>query len=95
MLGGALGIAFWLLRARIPAAFTDDAAVLEAIDLNLLVEEIVELLGAVVSKKARLRLDLEPDLPAVRADAGDTGVGNRVGRPRVWGEQMNGTLYLA
>jgi two-component system, cell cycle sensor histidine kinase and response regulator CckA len=41
---------------------------LQPIDLSRLIGEVTRLLGSVISKKANLRLDLEPLLPAVNAD---------------------------
>jgi PAS domain S-box-containing protein len=39
-------------------------------DLNEVVREVTHLLEVTISKKIRLRFDLEPDLPAIQADAG-------------------------
>ncbi|HYC31390.1 MAG TPA: response regulator, partial [Gemmatimonadales bacterium] len=43
--------------------------VIQALDLSEVVQEMVHLLGTVVSKKASLRLELAKGLPAVEADA--------------------------
>lgn len=43
--------------------------VVEPVDLSALVREMGRLLGAVVSKKATIELELRDDLPCVRADA--------------------------
>ena len=51
------------------------SGVMEAADLNRLVEEMSHLLRAVISKKARLRLELAPDLPFVQADPAQVGGG--------------------
>ncbi len=42
--------------------------VIEQIDLKILVEDMVDLLRASVTKKAALRLDLRSDLPSIEAD---------------------------
>lgn len=42
--------------------------VVEPIDLGVLIEEMLDLLRASVTKKATLELDLRPDLPAIEAD---------------------------
>jgi PAS domain S-box-containing protein len=39
-------------------------------DLNEVVREVTHLLEVSISKRIRLRFDLEPDLPAIQADAG-------------------------
>jgi PAS domain S-box-containing protein len=43
--------------------------VVEMVDMNALVAEMANLLEASISKKARLELDLDPQLPAVEGDA--------------------------
>ncbi len=43
--------------------------VIEPISLNEVIEEMVHLLGTVISKKAILRFELSPDLPVIDADA--------------------------
>ncbi len=43
--------------------------VIEPISLNGVIEEMVHLLGTVISKKAILRFELSPDLPVIDADA--------------------------
>jgi PAS domain S-box-containing protein len=43
--------------------------VIEPINLSALVEEMTHLLKAVISKKASLRFDFEPNLPAIEVDA--------------------------
>lgn len=43
--------------------------VVTRLDLNQLIEEIVELLSASIGKKARLELDLDRRLPAIKGDA--------------------------
>ena len=43
--------------------------VIEHINLNLILEEMMHMLKVSISKKAVLRLDLAPNLPAVEADA--------------------------
>jgi PAS domain S-box-containing protein len=44
--------------------------VVKPYDLNEVVREVTHLLEVSISKKIRLRFDLEPDLPAIQADAG-------------------------
>jgi CheY-like chemotaxis protein len=43
--------------------------VVEALDVNRVVDEMAHLLSTVISKKASLRFALRPDLPMVKADA--------------------------
>ena len=43
--------------------------VIEPISLNGVIEEMVHLLGTVISKKAILRFELSPDVPVIDADA--------------------------
>ena len=43
-------------------------ASLSRLDLNEVVEEMTRLLGTAISTRARIRLDLQPDLPAMAAD---------------------------
>ncbi len=45
-------------------------ATLVALDLNQLIRELPDLLGAAIPKGARLRYELAPDLPLVEGDAG-------------------------
>jgi two-component system, cell cycle sensor histidine kinase and response regulator CckA len=44
--------------------------VVEPVNLSRLTSELVRLMGTLITKKATLRLDLDPRLPLVRADAG-------------------------
>ena len=50
-----------------------ESAVLEPVNISGLVGEMIPLLNVSIAKGARLKVDLKPDLPAVRANAAQIG----------------------
>ena len=66
-LQGLMGKASGLLRQMLAYSGRGKARV-QTLDLNHLVEEMTHLLGTSISKKARIRLNLQPRLPLMEAD---------------------------